>query len=240
MSPKPIQLSDPNKLLSCGHAGCVAEFQSGTLNVTDGNIELSLRCTNGHMTAIKLSVSGKEEASQSSVLPPVNTVKTKVSGVTFENSDGTSRQELLRHIRPGDTVSIKKAPDNAFYVKHALGVIGVVKRDAIRALLSSDGLELSGKVTHVTGGSEGKPTLGCNIEITIPEQLQTNLAQQTEGEKQRGVFVFMDPEGRNIFHGNKYCSGMQNAKPVQIKYARSIRARPCKKCAAEYAAAERK
>lgn len=42
------------------------------------------------------------------------TVETRVAGITFDNSDGTSRQALARLLRAGDPLDLMREPTNPF------------------------------------------------------------------------------------------------------------------------------
>ena len=109
-------------------------------------------------------------------------------------------------------------------MRHAIGVIGTLKSDTIRSIDTENGKkELYAKVVQITGGKGEKSTFGCNIELyTRPAK---NL-------------VYMDPDGKNIYHKNPHCSGMQDATAVTLEYAKEeLRARPCKKCAGDAAGA---
>ncbi len=102
---------------------------------------------------------------------------TKIAGVSKKNSDGSSRQELLDRIRPGEQVHLVLEPENEFD-KNAVRVenrrgqqLGYIDAE-IAANLSGQlqrGLETRVSVSEITGGTKAKPTLGCNLLIEILE-----------------------------------------------------------------------
>lgn len=111
---------------------------------------------------------------------------TKIAGVTYENEDGTSRQDIIRrHCDPGDALILSPEPDNAFsdnavavYVAKK-GWFGGLKAYQIGYLPEHSGVaqqvfdytEGGGTggawIEKITGGTDDKPTLGVNIEITL-------------------------------------------------------------------------
>lgn len=129
----------------------------------------------------------KGEGGQS--LPDV--IKTKVVGVSKRNEDGQSRQELIEMLEPGEELFLEREPDNE-HDENAIAVfnesweqIGYLSRSVAEELapLLDVGYEAKCIVTAITGGSDDKPSYGCNIEITIysPEEW-TVLQQQKQQE----------------------------------------------------------
>ena len=106
---------------------------------------------------------------------PDNVIHSKVVGVTFSNDDGTSRQIAIRCCREGDQLLLKHMPTKKN--PEALGVFTVQGRQLgyLRKELAMDLLSGVGKfnalvlVENITGGSDGKETLGCNVQIKIYE-----------------------------------------------------------------------
>ena len=111
---------------------------------------------------------------------------TKVVGVTFQNSDGSDRQDIIhRRCRAGDELALSSEPDNP-HADHAVAVyvtkkgwlggvktyqIGYLPDDSSAAQEAFDHIE-SGRVgaaqiSEITGGTHHKPTLGVNIKITL-------------------------------------------------------------------------
>jgi hypothetical protein len=115
-------------------------------------------------------------------------IHTKVVGVTFEN-----RQELLKRCSEGYSITIRNAPISGH--PHAMGVftlladpdwlpsdgvdnltfeevqLGYLRSELAETIYTElenmDSLdeELDGEITEITGGTEDRPNLGCNIEF---------------------------------------------------------------------------
>lgn len=240
-----MALPEPNQVFhvacTCRAKDCAAKAKSAELSITDtGAAHLTFTCEEGHINKVELRVESSELV-PSAPKPPA-TLRTKVSGVTFENPDGTSRQELLKRLSAGDSLKIAEAEvegRKAYLVRHAIGVIGTLRRDLVSDFLGGrPDSELRAKVLQLTGGQGEKPIFGCNIELFLtdePEpapsaaQADGEAASQSAGQAMR--FVFMDPNKRGIYHADRFCSGMKTAERVAKKYAeRTLKARPCKRC----------
>lgn len=95
----------------------------------------------------------------------------KVVGVTFGNDDGTSRQEYIKKLKPGQELIFKPVPTPEY--PDAIGVftlkgkqIGHVKADLATELKERyPDNYMNVTVSEVTGG--GGKTYGCNIHIII-------------------------------------------------------------------------
>lgn len=98
------------------------------------------------------------------------TIRTKVKGVTFDNEDGTNRQDILSRVFEHDQLEIEKYEYNgkpAAYVKCNGEIIGNISADLAESLAERyPDAQYEARITELTGGSEGR-TLGCNIEIDI-------------------------------------------------------------------------
>ena len=105
-------------------------------------------------------------------------MRTKIVGVTHPNSDGTSRRKILKRMRREEceyeAVYLEPEPDNP-YDKNAVKVlnimgeqIGYLSSDLAEDIVKriSKGEEFSAVITSFTGDEDGKPTVGCNIQIT--------------------------------------------------------------------------
>ena len=103
---------------------------------------------------------------------------TKLVGVTYPNSDGTSRQQILKRMRREEceyeAVYLEPEPDNP-YDKNAVKVlnikgeqIGYLSSDLAKDITEriSEGEEFFAVITSFTGDEDDKPTVGCNIQIT--------------------------------------------------------------------------
>lgn len=97
----------------------------------------------------------------------------KVAGVTKNNKNGTSRQELLKKCQTKDRLQLIRDPENP-YDKNAIKVclatgeqIGFLRRELAEELAPKldSGKKIEAFVSEVTGGEEDKFTLGCNIKI---------------------------------------------------------------------------
>ena len=97
------------------------------------------------------------------------TIRTKVKGVTFDNEDGTNRQDILGRVFEHDRLEIEKytykgAP--AAYVKCNGEIIGNLSAELAESLAERyPDAEYEARITELTGG--GERTIGCNIEIDI-------------------------------------------------------------------------
>jgi len=107
--------------------------------------------------------------------PNSKTFYTKIAGVTKKNSDGERRQTIIKQLDAAERVALIREPDNrydpnAIRVESDLGQIGYIP--AVTALnnLASEmdrGCEVTAIISEITGGEQGKPTRGVNLEITV-------------------------------------------------------------------------
>lgn len=208
-----------------------------TLDETDHGT-LTLTCEKGHISWLRIHAEKKEVVP--TTMPAELTYRTKVSGVTFDNPDGTNRQNLLKYIAAGDELSIdcEKVDEKSIYVvRHAIGVIGTLRTETVKEFTDHHPeRKIRARVLQRTGGQGDKTIIGCNIELYAEEvgEKEAASAGPTKEENAPVEFVYMDPNRRDIFHADRYCSGMKNAKRVARKYAeKTLKARPCKRCAAK-------
>jgi hypothetical protein len=105
---------------------------------------------------------------------PEDTIRTKVVGVTFENDDGSSRQEVIENCIEGEEIILVHAPSKRF--PEALEVhrtnneqLGHINAELAHDLLQkfNAGYNYAASILEVTGGDEDRPTYGCNIEIDL-------------------------------------------------------------------------
>ena len=97
---------------------------------------------------------------------------TKIAGVSHENSDGTSRQSVIKRCRPGDVLRLVREPNNP-HDANAVKVLrrngeqlGYLPRHVVMTGLARDidrGTHFRVEVKDITGG--GRQTLGVNIRI---------------------------------------------------------------------------
>ncbi|MEB3222061.1 MAG: HIRAN domain-containing protein [Candidatus Sericytochromatia bacterium] len=87
-------------------------------------------------------------------------ISTRVAGVTFDNPDGTPRQPHVKRVKPGDTIELRREPDNGFDA-NAIAVswrdeagelrsLGYVPRAlaAVLAPLADEGMPLRGRAVR--------------------------------------------------------------------------------------------
>ena len=100
----------------------------------------------------------------------VRTIHTKVAGVTFRNSDGSSRQENLSYCIGGGPIEFehftyKGAPAYAVFCGGLQ--IGNLPADLARDLYElDDSYTFFGEIDEVTGGDDGLK-YGCNLQIEL-------------------------------------------------------------------------
>lgn len=101
------------------------------------------------------------------------TIHTKIAGVSFMNDDGTSRQAILKSLRPGDQLFLRHVPIPGH--PEAIQVI-TYKGQQVGHLPSGMGKNalkwfkeytVYVYVTEITGGTQDKPTRGCNIVLQL-------------------------------------------------------------------------
>lgn len=102
---------------------------------------------------------------------------TKAVGVTQCNDDGTSRQEILSRCTSGDSVNLVREPENP-HDSNAIKLclengeqIGYIGKDLAdrMAMEIDDGQLFKAEISEITGGTEDKHILGCNIKISVLE-----------------------------------------------------------------------
>lgn len=110
---------------------------------------------------------------------PLTPGYSKIAGVTMRNDNGIERQDIIAaRCEEGDALALVREPDNEFdynaiAVYHIggdgkafqLGYIGAELAEEMAERLD-DGAPVTARITDITGGKPGKPTLGVNIEIT--------------------------------------------------------------------------
>lgn len=112
------------------------------------------------------------------------TFNSKVAGVTKNNPDGKNRQGYIEACcKPGQELVLKRELDNP-YDSHAIGVwvkfkpwfraekefqIGYLNRQVAKEVAEhiDPGGKATARIKNITGGTEGKETLGVNIEVTL-------------------------------------------------------------------------
>jgi len=123
---------------------------------------------------------GYREAEAEATLPTTRVVRswrTRVVGVTKENTDGTPRQRVIRDCREGERLLLLREPRNP-YDSNAIKVcrlsgdqIGYISSDVAERMADEmdAGKRFSARIENITGGSSAKRSLGVNIVIAVHE-----------------------------------------------------------------------
>ncbi len=98
-----------------------------------------------------------------------------VKGVSFNNQDGSSRQEIVRKCQVGEILLLLRDPDNPYsatgttikVVRQTGEIVGHVQSEISQILADQmdRGAHAEARVTMLTGGTPGRATLGVNIII---------------------------------------------------------------------------
>lgn len=101
----------------------------------------------------------------------METIPTKVVGVTYHNHEGTDRQLLLPRCHRGDPLTIvfyRYRGEPAYFVYAPCGEIGNLNRGLAADLYADygDSAIFNAEITEVTGGDSGR-NYGCNIRIDV-------------------------------------------------------------------------
>jgi len=233
---------DLRPFLHCQKQGCDSPITKVVSAVAGGSLLLlHYFCAAGHRSRCELTISNAALADQDQK-DQIPAVRTKVSGVSYSNSDGTNRQAILKRVRSGDALRVERvaAPSGGtmYMLRHELGYIGSVKGSVLQKIqaMCPQGF-ISVRVTQVTGGTEDKTTLGCNIELYVPgeggqlldELLSSEIGTARSSGKESSL-VYLD-SSRRIYHWDERCSGMKNSERSTLSRAvNHLHARPCKKC----------
>ena len=149
------------RLYICGAALILALPSSENFNTAIVVIILAALC-------FYLGYRSSKKNTNSSDSTFAGSIRTKVVGVTFQNDDGTERQQILKRVSPGDILELKPYKykgEPAILVVHPLGCIGNLKATLAADLCKEQYIPRTAKVLNITGGSNGK-SYGCNIEIS--------------------------------------------------------------------------
>lgn len=155
----------------------------------------------------------------------VDTIRTKIVGVTFENEDGENRQDILGRMSGNEEIGIEKYTYNgkpAAYVKWGNKILGNLSAELAEDLARKyPNARYTAEILEISGG--GVQTFGCNIEIDIvEEQKESTKIPASE------AYVYVDRSSKK-YHVKPNCSGMKNPKAIPISRAKS-KYTPCKKC----------
>ena len=154
----------------------------------------------------------------------LDTIRTKVVGVTFNNEDGENRQDILSRMSGSEDITVEKYTYNgepAAYVKWGDKVIGNLSAELARDLARKyPKARYTAEILEISGGVH---TFGCNIELNIIVE-ERRKAQQPAGE----TIVYVDQSSKK-YHSKPTCSGMKNAKGIPLSQAKK-KYTACKKC----------
>jgi hypothetical protein len=127
--------------------------------------------------------------------PHIRSIRTKIRGVTKENSDGTNRQRIIRKsCRCGDALYLAREPNNAvdpnaiqvrrivccdlperkYRLGEQLGYLSRELAEEIAPNMDGHGFILMAKILNVTGEEYGH-SLGVNIEVEEYKPAHLNL-----------------------------------------------------------------
>ena len=108
-------------------------------------------------------------------MQPIETIYSKIQGVTRTNRDGTSRQEIIAELCYQDQQLVLMRAPNQYspnnldvYVAYQVGYVNPELADLLAPILDEGGV-VRAQITEITGGSEDKPTRGVNVSFTIYE-----------------------------------------------------------------------
>lgn len=115
----------------------------------------------------------KRQTNQNDIFPKIaERYYTKIVGVTFNNSNGSSRQAIINKCKVGERLYLKHTP-----IKEDVNAVVVLRKNneqlghikaemAVNIAKQLDkGEKIGAVITEITGGQHGKKTLGCNIDI---------------------------------------------------------------------------
>lgn len=88
----------------------------------------------------------KQELADAAERAEVKHFYSKVSGVTFKNSDGTERQRIIENCHTGEVLLLVREPDNKYNPRAVKVVLKTVNRSAICPTVLLDGKGIAGWV----------------------------------------------------------------------------------------------
>ena len=209
---------------------------SGVVALPSGNITGGIGCIVIAAVCFLLARKPAKEAAGQQATPRATgapaagsriaeTIRTKVVGVTYQNDDGESRQDILSRMTGDEEIEIEKTTYNgepAAYVKWGNKILGYLSAELAKDLAARyPNARYTAEILEISGG--GVQTFGCNIELdVIAEEQQRN--QRTAGE----TIVYIDRSSKK-YHSKPNCSGMKNPKGIPISQAKK-KYTACKKC----------
>ena len=108
-------------------------------------------------------------------MQPVETIYSKLQGVTRTNPDGSERQDVIAELCYHEQPLLLLREPNQYsyntigvYVAYQVGHVNPELADILAPLMDQGGV-VRAQVTEITGGTEDKPTRGVNVSFTIYE-----------------------------------------------------------------------
>ncbi|MBM7624750.1 tetratricopeptide repeat protein [Sporohalobacter salinus] len=129
-------------------------------------------------------------------------IYTKVVGVTYDNDDGTSRQEILKECNEGE--KLKLAKKLAPYL--------------------NAGSEINAEITNLTGGAN--KNLGCNIKINRPssedefnsDYFPSEMYKKAEKLRKRGKIEKAEDKYLEAIETDEFCNKSPDYEPNSRMY----------------------
>lgn len=153
------------------------------------------------------------------------TIRTKVVGVTFQNDDGESRQDILSRMTGDEEIEIEKTTYNgepAAYVKWGNKILGYLSAELAKDLaVKYPNARYTAEILEISGGVQ---TFGCNIELDVIVEE----ARQSRPPQAGETVVYVDRSSKK-YHSKPNCSGMKNPKSIPLSQAKK-KYTACKKC----------
>lgn len=155
----------------------------------------------------------------------VQTLKTKVVGVTFDNEDGENRQTILSNMSGNEEIEVEKylfKGEPAAYIKWNGKIIGNLSAEIAKELNRKyPKARYAAKILEISGG--GGQNFGCNIELDIIENEEPE-ANYNDGT----IMVYVEGNSKK-YHTKPNCSGMKNPKKIPLNQAKK-KYSACKRC----------
>lgn len=218
--------------------GAAALFAvSGVVALPSGNITGGIGCIVIAAVCFLLARKPAKEAAGQQATPRATgapatgsriaeTIRTKVVGVTYQNDDGESRQDILSRMTGDEEIEVEKTTYNgepAAYVKWGNKILGYLSAELAKDLAAKyPNARYTAEILEISGGG-GVQTFGCNIELDVIVEEQQR-SQRTAGE----TIVYIDRSSKK-YHSKPNCSGMKNPKGIPLSQAKK-KYTACKKC----------
>lgn len=209
---------------------------SGVVALPSGNITGGVGCLVIAAVCAFAGMKGKTEQRADKKTAPhvapasaneriVETIRTKLVGVTYDNEDGENRQDILSSMTGNEEIEVEKYIFNgepAAYVKCGNKVLGNLAAELAKDLAEKyPDARYTAEILEISGG--GVQTFGCNIELDVIEDATPSVSQHT-GE----TTVYVDRSNKK-YHSKPNCSGMKNPKSIPLSQAKK-KYTACKKC----------